>query len=243
MKTTRIRLIILLAAIMPLVNGCVTTKNYRNTKAELIGYQMNYEQLRQENEDLQEQVDRLSGQKNAQSDRSAELENLLAQREARLFEINQIIEDALSSFNDRGLSVTTRDGRIYVSLEEKLLFESGKSELSAEGIRAILRLSEVLADNPTINITIEGHTDNTGYIARSDAQIVDNWDLSCKRATEVVRVMTRNSRIDPIRIIASGRSQYLPLVSGSSATARASNRRTEIILTPQIDQIWNLLNK
>lgn len=231
-----------------LVCGCITSKQYRQTKAELLGYQYTFNNQQQRIDSLQlalanSQSLLQNALANNSDNRLAELEDLLAQREAALYEINQSLEDALSGFSGRGLSVTKRDGRVYVSLDEKLLFESGKSELSNEGIKAVKSLSKVLESNPNINITVEGHTDNTGYIARPDAQIVDNWDLSCKRATEVIRFMTKGSSIDPQRIIASGRGEFLPLKAGKSAQARAVNRRTEIILTPNIDHIWNILNK
>lgn len=233
-----------LLAFALLLSGCVSSKAYRTTKAELLGYQSVYQSMLTRVDSLQSALGEMERPVVvANDDRMAELENLLAQREAALFEINQTIEDALSGFNGRGLSVTRRDGRIYVSMDEKLLFASGKAELSSEGEQAVRQLSQVLANNLNIDITVEGHTDNTGYIAKPDAQIVDNWDLSCKRATEVVRVMLKNSNIKPGRIIASGRAQYVPLATGNSPKARAQNRRTEIILTPQLDQLWQLLNK
>ncbi len=231
----------LVALLLPNLGSCVSTKSYRDVKSQLIGYQIYHDSLELQNKRMSDELARLRG--DGQSDRTAELEDLLARREAQLFEINQTITDALSGFSGRGLSVTNRDGRIYVSMTEKLLFESGKAELSEDGEDAIARLSRVLADNDDFDIVVEGHTDDRGYIAKEGAQIVDNWDLSCKRATEVVRVMLRSSDLAPKRVIASGRSQYMPIAQGKSSSARAANRRTEIILTPQLDQLWEALGE
>lgn len=233
-----------LLVLVLLSTGCVSSKVYRATKSELLGYQASYgatdrllDSLQTANALLEQQLNN----KPVVNDRTAELEDMLAQREAALFEIRSLIDDALESFEGKGLSITQRDGKIYVSMDEKLLFESGKAEVSHDGERAIRQIARVLENNPDINITIEGHTDNKGYIAKKDAQIVDNWDLSVKRATEVVRIMLKGSSMSPARITAAGRSQYVPLAKGNSEQARAQNRRTEIILTPRLDKIMELL--
>lgn len=127
-------------------------------------------------------------------------------------------------------------------MDEKLLFESGKANLSHDGVRAVRQVARVLENNENINVLVEGHTDNKGYIANPEDQIRDNWDLSCHRATEVTRAMLRNSDISPKRITAAGRSQYAPISTQDSNNARAINRRTEIILTPKLDELWNVIN-
>ena len=131
-----------------------------------------------------------------------------------------------------------KDGKIYVSLEEKLLFKSGSYEVNTQGTSALKKIAKVLEDNKNIEIIVEGHTDKVPY---KSTILVDNWDLSVKRATSVVRIMLDNSQIDPSRISAAGRSAYLPVKTGSDAVSLQANRRTEIILTPKIDQILHLL--
>lgn len=126
-------------------------------------------------------------------------------------------------------------------MEDKLLFESGKYNITKEGKNTVRNIGNVLSKTNNIEIIIEGHTDNKGLLKKKDAQIVDNWDLSCKRATEVVRVLAATQGINPKRITASGKGQYMPMGNNQNETGRAQNRRTEIILTPQMDKLIELL--
>lgn len=239
--------IISAALFMLLLSSCVSMKQYRQTKAELLSLKSGYtsmedeiDALRARNATLEEEYSKLN---NSGGNRTEELERLLRQREESLEQIRSLLSDALSGFSGRGLSVTQRNGMIYVSMDEKLLFESGKAEVSEEGARAVSEIAVVLADNPNINITVEGHTDNLPYRSKKGEQIADNWDLSTKRATEVIRIMLKNRQVEPKRITASGRSQYMPIAQGNSAAARQQNRRTEIILTPQLDRLVELMNQ
>ena len=150
------------------------------------------------------------------------------------------ISKALLGFENNGLTVTRKEGKIYVSMEEKLLFASGSAEIGAEGTKAIKNLGVVLAENPDINIMIEGHTDDLDYIP--DAAIKDNWDLSVKRANTVVRILLQNKKIDPKRLTSAGRSEYDPLDPAKTSEARRKNRRTEIILTPNLDELFKLVD-
>jgi chemotaxis protein MotB len=132
-----------------------------------------------------------------------------------------------------------KNGKVYVSMDEKLLFASGKWDVSNEGSTALKDLARVLEKNPDINVLIEGHTDNIPY--NGTGQVKDNWDLSVMRATSIVKILLSNSKIEPKRLTTAGRSQYLPVDASNSATARARNRRTEIILSPKLDELLQII--
>jgi chemotaxis protein MotB len=178
----------------------------------------------------------------ALSDRSrrvAELEGMLRSREEAIDAIRRKVTDALTGFEGKGLSISIRNGNVYVSMDDKLLFRSGSFEIDPNGARAVRDLSEVLAQNPDINVMVEGHTDDVPY--RSNGQLKDNLDLSAKRATTVVRLLLENKQIAPSRIIAAGRGESLPVDPAKTSEARAKNRRTEIILTPKLDELMQLM--
>ncbi len=187
----------------------------------------------------QKELTASKNQMEAQNQRLLELEQALKQKDNALLALRKSITDALTGFSSDELNVHMKDGKIYVSLEEKLLFKSGSYEVNTQGSQALIKIAQVLEHNKNIEIIVEGHTDKIPY---KSAVLVDNWDLSVKRATSVVRILINNSQIDPARISASGRSAYLPVREGSDATALQANRRTEIILTPKMDQILNLLD-
>ncbi|MBR2420143.1 MAG: OmpA family protein, partial [Rikenellaceae bacterium] len=146
---------------------------------------------------------------------------------------------ALLGFEGKGLTISTRDGKVYVSMEDKLLFRSGSYEIGRDGEKAVRDLAKVLAANPDINVMVEGHTDDVRYTP--NAYLKDNLDLSAKRATTVVRLLLENKEIAPERIVAAGRGESLPVAEGKTAEARAKNRRTEIILTPKYDELMKLM--
>jgi len=236
--------------LLVMTTSCVSMKSYRDTKAELLSLKSGYNMMEEEidalkarNATLEKEYARLYKDGKGGDARTAELEGLLRQRDQALSSIRSILSNALSGFEGNGLSVTQRNGMIYVSMEDKLLFESGKAEVSAEGKSALREIATVLAGNSQINVTVEGHTDNVPYRNKAKDQITDNWDLSVKRATEVVRLLLANKGINPKRITASGRSQYVPVAKGDNAAARQQNRRTEIILTPQLDRLMELMNQ
>jgi chemotaxis protein MotB len=135
-----------------------------------------------------------------------------------------------------------KNGKVYVSLEEKLLFKTASWDIDANGRNALKKLAGVLDKNPGIQVMIEGHTDNVPYNP-SGGQLRDNWDLSVKRATTVVRVLLEGSGIDPKRLTASGRSQYLPVDDRNTTDARQKNRRTDIVLTPDLTELYELIDK
>lgn len=174
------------------------------------------------------------------NERLKKLEQILSTKDTVVNDLRAKVVDALTGFKDMGLSINIRNGKVYVSLDEKLLFKSGRYQVDPNGISALNKLSEVLANNPDINVMIEGHTDDIPYNGKTE--IVDNWDLSVKRATSIVRVITQNSKIDPSRIIAAGRSQYVPIDNSGTNYGRQKNRRIEIILTPKLDELFKILN-
>ena len=173
------------------------------------------------------------------SQRVEELEAMLKAREEAIASIRRQVSDALLGFEGKGLTISTRDGKVYVSMEDKLLFRSGSYEIGREGAKAVRDLAKVLAANPDINVMVEGHTDDVRYTP--NAYLKDNLDLSAKRATTVVRLLLENKEIAPERIVAAGRGESLPIAEGKTAEARAKNRRTEIILTPKYDELMKLM--
>ncbi|MCL2561309.1 MAG: OmpA family protein [Rikenellaceae bacterium] len=175
------------------------------------------------------------------STRVEELERLLRAREEALASIRRKVADALLGFEGKGLSITTRDGKVYVSMDDRLLFRSGSFEVERDGRTAIRDLAAVLAANPEIDIMVEGHTDDVPY--RGSGHLRDNLDLSVMRATTVTRLLLENRGIEPSRIISAGRGEWLPVAAGTSADARARNRRTEIILSPKLDELLQLIDR
>lgn len=173
--------------------------------------------------------------------RLTELEKMLDAQQKAVRDLKAKVSEALYGFENNGLSVTMKNGQVYVSMDEKLLFKTGSYEIDANGRAALRKLGALLEKNPDITITIEGHTDDVPYRAAPGQQILDNWDLSVKRATTVVRVLTQDTNINPKRLVASGRSEYMPVDAGKTADARQKNRRTEIILTPDLSALYKIL--
>ena len=175
----------------------------------------------------------------AKEARIEEMQNILNQKDAEVKALKDKVSAALKGFEGSGLNVYEKDGKVYVSMDDKLLFASGSWEINAQGLNAIKNLASVLENEKEIFVLIEGHTDNVPY--RGNGQVKDNWDLSVMRATSVVKALLQNGNIEPVRLSASGRSEYLPIDSENTAEARAKNRRTEIILTPNLDQLFKLI--
>jgi len=182
-----------------------------------------------------------------------ELESELAKRNRQIDEINEKlrardskmdslklkISEALLGFQDKGFSVKVQDGKVYVSLSNQLLFSSGSTVIDSKGKDAIKDLAVVLNENQDIKILVEGHTDDQSV--RSGQRFKDNWDLSVLRATEVAKYLEEEGEVDPRRITASGKSQYYPIQEGSDDDSRSLNRRTEIILSPDLKMIFDVI--
>ena len=173
--------------------------------------------------------------------RVEELEGLVADKEALMSDLKTALTDALVSFKGNGLSVEQRDGKVYVSMENKLLFQSGSWSVGNTGKQALKQLGSVLAANPEIAVLIEGHTDSDPYIGNDN--LSGNWDLSTKRATEIVKLLLKNNKIKAENLTAAGRGQYQPLATNKTAAGKAKNRRIEVILTPKLDKITALLSR
>ena len=186
------------------------------------------------------------------SETLAEKERLLSEREIALEDLqskiacqdsvtkrlNDIIRGALLGFKSDELSVEVKNGKVYVSMSDKLLFKSASAAIETKGLEAIKVLADVLNKNNDIDILIEGHTDN---LPIRTAQYRDNWDLSVARATSIVRILVDEYKIDAKRLTASGKGEFSPRANNSTPEGRAANRRTEIILSPKLDIIMNLL--
>ena len=185
-------------------------------------------------------LSKLQSELKQRSERVSQLENLIASKEAAMRDLKDAVSAALMGFEGRGLTVERKNGKVYVSMENKLLFDSGSWAVGSEGQRAVSNLAGVLRKNPDINVLIEGHTDNVPFTTKGD--LLDNWDLSTKRATAIVRLLVQN-KVDPKQITAAGRSEYVPVDSNATATGKAKNRRIEIILAPNLDSINALLDE
>ena len=189
----------------------------------------------------QSRINKLMGDFEERSERVTELETLMANKEATMKKLRETLSKALNGFEGKGLTVEQKNGKVYVSMENKLLFNSGSYAVGAEGKNAVVEVGKVLASNPEIAVLIEGHTDNDAFTA--NGPIADNWDLSTKRATAIVSILAENKAINKQNLTAAGRSEYAPLLSNDSADGKAKNRRIEIILTPKLDEISKMLNE
>ena len=191
--------------------------------------------FRNREQQLQERQNQLEAQEEA-------TRNALAAKERELENVRGAVSKALVGFTDMGLKVETKDGKVYVSMEDKLLFASGSWTVSAKGVEAIKMLAQVLEENKDLNVMVEGHTDNDAY--HGSTAVKDNWDLSVMRATAIVKLLLKQGPdIDPARIEACGHGEYAPRVPNTSAANKAINRRTEIILTPKLSDLMNLIEQ
>ncbi len=174
-----------------------------------------------------------------QQARLMELQDALDKQKDAVSELRDKLNHALRGFYDQGLSVHEKNGKVYVSLEENLMFRTGSYNVDPGGQQALRSLSEVLAANPEISIMVEGHTDDVPL--SGTGVIKDNWDLSVMRATAVTKIILENKGVDPKRLIAAGRSEYIPLEETKTPEARRKNRRTEIILTPDLSEVLEII--
>ena len=185
------------------------------------------------------QIERLNADLKAREQRLAELQRILDEKERAVTNLRNKVTHALLGFNDKDLSINVRNGKVYVSLAEQLLFNSGSTKVDPKGEDALRKLASVLKDNKDVNVLVEGHTDDVP-VAKGTVGMQDNWDLSVLRATEITRILT-NAGVDPTRVTPSGRSRYVPLDDAKTKEARQKNRRTEIILTPKLDELFQIL--
>jgi chemotaxis protein MotB len=191
----------------------------------------------------QDRLNKLKKDLEASSTRLAELEKMMADKEAALKKLKETLSKSLKAFEGKGLTIENRNGKIYVSMENKLLFESGSWTVGAEGKKAVDLVGKVLGDNPDISVLIEGHTDDDKITGTIGGGVENNWDLSTKRATAIVNILSQNKAIDKRNLTAAGRGEYAPLMSNETVEGKAKNRRIEIILTPKLDEISKMLNE
>lgn len=189
----------------------------------------------------QKRLESLSAQLQEREARVNELEGLIARKDSTVIAVRQKLKDALLNFDGKGLTVETRDGKVYVSLENSLLFPSASWTVEPEGRKALQELAKVLAENPELNVVVEGHTDSDAFNGRT--AVKDNWDLSVMRATSIVKILVDNPGVNKQNITAAGRSEYVPIASNETAEGKAKNRRTEIIITPDLSELTVLLEE
>jgi chemotaxis protein MotB len=210
--------------------------------------QMFNERIRQKEAELEEKERRINQneaiirqrEKEIQDREAAirDLQRKLDRQDSITRSINQALKNALVGFQSDEISVETRDGKVYLSMSNKLLFKSGSVEVEPKGRDAIQLLAGVLRQNPDIDVVVEGHTDN---VPIKTARFADNWDLSAARAITIVRLLTTNYNVSPTKLTAAGRGEFMPKASNNTPEGRALNRRTEIILTPNIEKILKLI--
>jgi chemotaxis protein MotB len=214
-------------------------KRLQNEKAGLLNDKTG---LKSKNDSIQNDLNNLSTTSKLtieeQAARLKMLQDMIQAQKNTLNNLKKTISDALINFKADELSVSIKDGNVYVSLEEKLLFKSGSSDVDPKGKQALAKLAEVMNSTKDITMMIEGHTDN---VPIKTAKFQDNWSLSTERALSIVRILTKEDGFDSRRIIASGRGEFHPVQLNETVAGRASNRRTEIILTPNLTELFKLL--
>ncbi|MBP5411943.1 MAG: OmpA family protein, partial [Bacteroidales bacterium] len=218
--------------------------NQKEAEQMLLRLQQAQSDLDAKEKELKSLSDDLEAKTKALAEQQAkltELQAILDKKDADVQALKNKIKQALKGFEGSGLAVTEKNGKVYVSMDEKLLFASGKFTIDARGEAALQELAKVLEADTTINVTVEGHTDNVPFSPATAAQIRDNWDLSVMRATTIVKTILKFGKdINPQRLTASGRGEYVPLDMTDTKEGRAKNRRTEIILTPNLDALFDI---
>ncbi len=241
-----------------LLGSCVSNKKFKEAQSSLSALRKQNSELRDDlgstrkrlqlmeeanasaADQLDEQDRKLTKNEQELADQQAKLKQLqeLIDRQQRQTEfLRQKMAKALGSFNSDQLSVFVKEGKVYVSLSEKLLFPSGSADVNQEGKDALAKVAQALNESPDIHVNIEGHTDTVPIRIK----FADNWALSVARSTAIVRLLTQDYQVDPVRLTASGRSQFEPVADNLSVEGRAKNRRTEIILAPKLDELYQLI--
>lgn len=211
----------------------------QSTQEDLMAREDRLREMEKEINEKEETLRKMALDLDKRNARLMELENILARQDSVVNALHDKISSALHGFQGEGLTVHEKNGKVYVSLEEQLLFQTGSTVVDPGGVSALLELAEVLEDNPDINVMIEGHTDDVPVIP--GARMFDNWDLSVLRATSIVRILLEETNIDPQRFVVAGRGEHMPVDHADTPEARRKNRRTEIILTPKLDELFRIL--
>ncbi len=189
-----------------------------------------------------ERLDKLKTELDSSAKRLSELESLIATKDAGMKKLKETLTKSLKAFDGKGLTVHEKDGKVYVSMENKLLFQTGSWAVGDEGKKAVVAVAKVLGDNPDLSVLIEGHTDNDKF-GGAVGGVENNWDLSTKRATAIVNILTENKNVNKQNLTAAGRGEFAPIASNDTPEGKAKNRRIEIILTPKLDEISKMLNE
>lgn len=195
--------------------------------------------LGDEKENTKRQLNSTKEQIAAQRQRMEQLQALLDQQQAAAEALRKKIAEALKGFTSNELTVKMKNGKVYISMQESLLFPSGSAVVNPKGKEALSKVAEVLNTSTEININIEGHTDS---LPIHTVKFADNWELSTARATSIAHVLIDEYRVTPAKLVASGRSSYDPIASNSTPEGRGQNRRTEIILEPKLDELMKLMD-
>ncbi|NDK57707.1 OmpA/MotB family protein [Pontibacter fetidus] len=212
--------------------SCVSSKKYEDLKAS-------NEALTAEQAASKQKVDELTSSLKEREQKLAEMERQMNEQEKALNNLKNEINTSLKDFNQGDLSVNIKDGKVYVSMSDKLLFATGSTKVNPTGQKALNQLVDVLKKNQEVGVMVEGHTDDVEVLPGTKT-IADNWDLSVLRATEITRMLTQKG-LSPDRVTPSGRAYFQPADTGRTAAAKAKNRRTEIILTPDLTEVYKVL--
>lgn len=199
---------------------------------QLLSIQQNLERTRRAN-------DSLSVSLAEREKKVKELEHVLASKEKAVQDLKNRISNALLNFKENDITVKVKNGKVYVSLAEQLLFGSGSIEIDSKGVTALQQLAKAIKDQRDLNILVEGHTDNVP-VSKKSAYMQDNWDLSVMRATAITKILTK-SGVSPTQVTAAGRGEHVPLAANDSPQNKQKNRRTEIIITPNLDELFRIL--
>lgn len=203
-----------------------------------------YQQMLSSNMTSQEKLNSLLSQKMSElEDREHtinELQDMINAQNEKVHALLNSVKEALLGFSSEELTVTEKDGKVYIAMSDKLLFESGSAKVDKRGKEALAKLAEVLNKQSDIDVFIEGHTDSKPI---NTVQFKDNWDLSVIRATSVVRILTKDYGVSPLQIQPAGRAEFIPVANNETADGRARNRRTEIILSPKLDKLFQMLKQ
>ncbi len=222
-------------------NEQILASNQSDTRKVMLQLQLTQEELQRKEDSLALREKKLVEANEELRLREAnliELKRLLNSKDSAATALKDHLTKALLGYTNNGLTIEQKNGKVYVTLEEQLLFASGSIVVDARGADALKKLAQALEGNADINVQIEGHTDN---VPIKGGNIKDNWDLSVLRATSVVRILSQNKSIAPVRLTAAGRGEYFPVDPGNTSEARKKNRRIDVILTPKLDEIFQVL--
>lgn len=218
-----------------------TYERLLSTHNKIINYNAaEFEKLNKSLAKRELEVGKLQADLSERERRVKELEKVIADKDRAVEELRNKVTSALLNYKDKDLTIKVKDGKVYVSLAEQLLFKSGSTEVDPKGVEALKKLAAVLKEQKDITIMVEGHTDDVP-IAKGTNGMKDNWDLSVLRATSITRILT-GSGVDPIHVVPAGHGEFMPVAQGKTAEARSQNRRTEIILSPNLNELYKLLD-